>query len=225
MNGQAPESLPRRQTDPLWIQDHFLAGGHDENTPNATATFVKRKGRHYLVTCRHVLEIVSKRRTAGGERQLTMALEIDGTVLNLSRVSAQGVVLNVRTPEARMHSERADIALAPLDESNWKRLSERKNKEAIDLDSWREPNWSVVRHCLAVGYENEGKEADSQWRFREGRDPNAGNDGGAGVSRAGARYEQVRPLERTPFPSWVRLQRHERRRRLCDRGERRGHDG
>lgn len=159
MNGQAPESLPRRQTDPLWIQDHFLAGGHDENTPNATATFVKRKGRHYLVTCRHVLEIVSKRRTAGGERQLTMALEIDGTVLNLSRVSAQGVVLNVRTPEARMHSERADIALAPLDESNWKRLSERKNKEAIDLDSWREPNWSVVRHCLAVGYENEGKEA------------------------------------------------------------------
>ncbi len=159
MNGQTPDSLPRRQTHPLWIQNYILASGHDENTPNATATFVKRKGRHYLVTCRHVLEFVSKRRTARGERQLTMALQIDGTVLNLSSVSAQGVVLNVRTPEARMHSERANIALAPLDESNWNLQSERKSKEAIDLDSWREPDWSVVRHCLAVGYENEGKEA------------------------------------------------------------------
>jgi len=159
MNGQGPDSLPRRQTDPLWIQDHFLTSGHDENTPNATATFVKRKGRHYLVTCRHVLEIVCKRRTDGGERQLTMALQIDGIALNLSRVSEEGVVLSVRALEARMHSERADIALAPLDESYWNRLSERKNKEAVDLDSWREPDWSVVRHCLAVGYGNERKEA------------------------------------------------------------------
>lgn len=73
MNGQAPNRLPQKQTDPLWIQDHFLTSGHDENTPSATATFVKRKGCHYLVTCRHVLEIVRRRRTAGGERQLTMA--------------------------------------------------------------------------------------------------------------------------------------------------------
>lgn len=74
-------------------------------------------------------------------------------------MSAQGVVLSVRTPEAGTHSDRADIALVLLDESNWNLLRERKNKVAIDLDSWREPDWSVVRHCLAVGYENEGKEA------------------------------------------------------------------
>ena len=39
MDREVPESLPRRQTDPLWIQHHFLATGHGESTPNATATY------------------------------------------------------------------------------------------------------------------------------------------------------------------------------------------
>ena len=157
MQGQASESLPRRQTDPLWIQHHFLSSGHDESTRNATATFVKRKGRHYMVTCRHVLQIVEDRRTTAGEAQLTMALQIDRAILNLSYISPQGIMLSVRAPEAELRSEEVDIALAPLESGHWAQLCSRKNKVAIDLDSWREPDWATLRHCLAAGYQDEGK--------------------------------------------------------------------
>ena len=157
MNDSVAPSLAWRQTDPLWIQDHFLATGHDENTPNATATFVKRRGRHYMVTCRHVLESVTKRRDAGGETQLTMALHVDRGVLNLSSVGPEGIVLSVRAPGADLHSRPADVALASLEPSYWELLSSRKSKTAIDLDFWQTPDWSTVRKCMAVGYENEGK--------------------------------------------------------------------
>ena len=157
MNDSAADSLARRQTDPLWIQHHFLATGHDENTPNATATFVKRRGRHYMVTCGHVLETVKRRRDAEGETQLTMALRLDRGQLNLSSVGPEGVVLSVRSPGAELHSTPADIALASLEPSYWEFLSSRKSKTAIDLDSWQAPDWSAVQKCLAAGYENEGK--------------------------------------------------------------------
>ena len=157
MNDSAADSLARRQTDPLWIQHHFLATGHDENTPNATATFVKRRGRHYMVTCGHVLQTVTQRRDAEGETQLTMALHVDRAVLNLSSVGPEGVVLSVRTPGAELHSKPADVALASLEPSAWETLSSGKNKAAIDLDSWQAPDWRAVQKCLAVGYENEGK--------------------------------------------------------------------
>ena len=157
MNDSAADSLARRQTDPLWMQHHFLATGHDENTPNATATFVKRRGRHYMVTCGHVLQTVRQRRDAEGETQLTMALYADPAVLNLSSVGPEGIVLSVRTPGAELHCEPADVALASLEPSYWELLSSRKSKTAIDLDSWQAPDWSAVQKCLAVGYENEGK--------------------------------------------------------------------
>ena len=157
MDHEVPESLPRRQTDPLWIQDYFLAMGHGESTPNATATFVKRKGHHYMVTCRHVLQMVADRRSAAGDTQLTMALQIDRTMLNLSHISPQGLILSVRTPEMKIQPEKADIALASLEGNRWNLLSSRKNKAAIDLDSWREPDWAAVRYCLATGYQNKGK--------------------------------------------------------------------
>jgi hypothetical protein len=37
--------LARSQTDPLWLQDHFLGTGHDVTTRNGTASFVSFKGR------------------------------------------------------------------------------------------------------------------------------------------------------------------------------------
>lgn len=49
-------SLLRRQTDPVWLQDHFMFTGHDENTESASGTFVKFRGRTYLCMCRHVFE-------------------------------------------------------------------------------------------------------------------------------------------------------------------------
>ena len=152
-----PESRPRRQTALLWIQDYFLGTGHNETTRNATATFVKRKGSHYLVTCRHVLEAVANSNTAPEAKHPTMALLIDRTVLNLSCFTPQGLMLSVRSPEPTRQHRQADIALARLDGSYWDLLSRTKNQTAIDLDSWREPNWSDVRYCLAVGYPDESK--------------------------------------------------------------------
>lgn len=157
MNHSAADSVARRQTDPLWIQHHFLATGHDETTPSATATFVKRRGRQYMVTCGHVLRSVKRRREQNGEKMLTMALHVDRAVLNLSSVGPEGVVLRIRTPEAELHSEPADVAIASLEPSAWEILSSGKNKTAIDLDSWQAPDWRSVQKCLAVGYENEGK--------------------------------------------------------------------
>ena len=158
MDGETSDSLPRRQTDPLWIQSHFLATGHHERTPNATATFVQRRGRHYAVTCGHVVDLVREWRDSKGDKSLTTALQIDTVVLNQSYVSPQGVELSIRTPEPELHAQPVDVALAPIAEGHWKLLSERKNKVAIDLDSWREPDWSIVELCRAVGYVNEEKE-------------------------------------------------------------------
>ncbi|MDD9973270.1 MAG: hypothetical protein OXU27_04655 [Candidatus Poribacteria bacterium] len=147
-----PDSLPRRQTDPLWLQDYFLSTGHNETTQNATATFVKRRGRHFMVTCRHVLDITPQ------ARHPSIALQIDETTLNFSYIDPQGIQCSVRAPEKEiMALPEVDIALACIDGSYWHLLISKKNKVAIDLDSWREPNWNEVTYCLAVGYENEGK--------------------------------------------------------------------
>ena len=162
-----PESLPRRQTDPFWIQDYFLGTGHNETTRNATATFVKRKGSHYLVTCQHVLEAVAIPNTAPGAKHPTMALIIDRAVLNFSGFTPQGLMLSVRSSGPTREHRQTDIALARLDGSYWDLLSETKNKTAIDLDSWREPNWSDVRYCLVVGYPDESKK--SVWNAVSGK--------------------------------------------------------
>jgi len=38
------DALARSQTDPLYLQDHFLFGGRNKDTKNATATFVQFEG-------------------------------------------------------------------------------------------------------------------------------------------------------------------------------------
>ena len=114
-----------------------------------------------MVTCRHVLKCVPKPDTAPGATYPTMALQVDSTVLNLSYFVAQGIKLSVQAVESEFMSPEVDIALACIDGSHWYLLSTGKNKVAIDLDSWLEPNWDDVKHCLAVGYPNEGKETIS----------------------------------------------------------------
>ena len=157
----ARESLPRRQTDPLWLHHPYLAKGHDPTTRNATATFIRRKERHFMVTCRHVLEMVSEARMGSGREHLTMALHVGRTILNMAHWSPTGVELSVRAPGREYEAGQADIALAPLAKWHWELLRDEKGKIAIDLDSWREPDWSTVEYCLAAGYPDEGKYSTS----------------------------------------------------------------
>lgn len=154
-----PESLPRRQTDPAWLQDHFLCTGHDETTRSGTFTFVKRHGHHYAVTCRHIMEAVADLKMVPAAKNPTMALHIDNVVLNRSYFTAQGLMLGVHTPHAETERE-IDIAIAPLN-GHWHLLTSHKNKVAIDLDEWREPDWIAVKYCLAAGYPDERKKKGS----------------------------------------------------------------
>ena len=86
-----------------------------------------------------------------------MALQIDGTVLNLPYFVPKGIKPSAQASVLELGPPEFDIALAYIDHSRWQLLSSKKNKVAIDLDSWRGPNWKDVTYCLAVGYQNEGK--------------------------------------------------------------------
>jgi hypothetical protein len=153
----ATESLPRRNSDPIWLQDYFVHTGHDANTRNGTATFVKRKGLHYVCTCRHILESIQDPTVVPNAEFPTLALAVDKAIINLARMTANGPELVMRTPGPETEHGETDIAIAPLDAGTWRLLTTKKNKSAIDLDHWREPNWSTVRFGLACGYPDEHK--------------------------------------------------------------------
>ncbi|WP_095203803.1 hypothetical protein [Mesorhizobium carmichaelinearum] len=153
------DSLLRRQTDPVWLQDHYLGTGHTEETNSATFTFIKRHGRIYAVTCGHVVDQLSNPESVPDARLPTLALQIDRGVLNLSQVTGIGrITQTTRAAEKNETHRESDIAIAPLSESYWSILTEKKNKTAIDLDAWREPRWESVKMCVAAGYPNEHKE-------------------------------------------------------------------
>jgi hypothetical protein len=143
MTTPATESLPRRNSDPVWLQDYFVHTGHDANTRSGTATFVKRKGLHYVCTCRHIMESIRDPKVFPDAKFPTLALTIDEEIINLARMTANGPELVMGTPGPETEHAKTDIAIAPLD--------------AIDLDRWREPNWSTVRFGLACGYPDEHK--------------------------------------------------------------------
>ncbi|MET3648923.1 hypothetical protein [Phyllobacterium ifriqiyense] len=153
------DSLLRRQTDPAWLQDHYLGTGHTEETNNATFTFIKRRDQVYAVTCGHVVDQLSNPEAVPDARMPTLALQIDHGVLNLSQVTGIGRISHTTRATERNETHREiDIAIALLSESYWSILTEKKNKTAIDLDAWREPCWESVKMCVAAGYPNEHKE-------------------------------------------------------------------
>jgi hypothetical protein len=152
------EALARSQTDPLYLQDHFLRGGRDKDTKNATATFVQFCGKQYVVTCRHVLEIVQKRKERSDRARFpTMALVVERAVLNLSFFSAQGLQYALRTPKPDEGDAPLDLAIAEVSGAHWSLLAQRKGKTAIDLDNWREPKWVRAKMLVAAGYPDEQK--------------------------------------------------------------------
>lgn len=149
--------ITRKNTDPLWIQDHFLGTGHTEQTRNATATFVKRNGINYFITCRHVLEARLNPEVVPGSRFPTLALHLEAAVLNFSAITVHGLQVMAAAPYAAQKKEEVDIAICEISSNYWSLLQERKNKVAIDLDTWTPPTWSKVKYGVATGYPDEHK--------------------------------------------------------------------
>jgi hypothetical protein len=139
--------LARAQTDPLFFH-HFMAQ-HDVNTKNATATFVQFKGRVYVCTCRHVVEILKKRKESKNFIFPVLGLIVDRNMLDLSFTSAGELQSSDNGP--------LDIAIADITGVCWDTLVLKKNKRAIDLDNWREPRWSSAAILIAAGYPDEHK--------------------------------------------------------------------
>jgi hypothetical protein len=108
---QSTDSLPRRNSDPIWLQDFYLRTGHDANTRSGTATFVKRNGVFYVCTCRHILESVKDPKMVPGAKFPTLALTTNNTQINLSRMTANGPELLMRPPGVKPDP---DIAIMPL---------------------------------------------------------------------------------------------------------------
>lgn len=150
----------RRFTDPLFAHDFFLATGRNTETACATATFVRFEGVVYAVTCRHVLDDMAL--AAPGARLPTLAFGVDAASINManfdrSSTASPAPLRSLFASPRHLATERpVDIAIARLG-SAWDLLAERKRKTAIDLDCWREPDWSDIGTCAAVGYLTEHK--------------------------------------------------------------------
>lgn len=148
----------KRNTAPLFMHDHFLfATGHDENTKNATGTFVKYEEKFYVVTCRHVLEIVEKRREAGQSRFPTLSLMVGRSVMNLSFFTGTGLQMGITPVPDAAGGPTVDLAIAEITGSYWDILRKYADKQAIDLDNWREPRWARAEMLVAAGYADEHK--------------------------------------------------------------------
>lgn len=147
----------RKSSDPVYLQDFFLATGHTDSTRNATATFVRRNGHTYACTCRHVLTQSTDSSVVGpGTTHPTLALTADQLVINLSSFVATGLVPALKAPEPQFCEAELDISIACIDHV-WTAFSRKKDKEPIDLDNWSEPPWSMIEKCIAFGYFDEPK--------------------------------------------------------------------
>ena len=140
------QKIARACCDPLWIQHRFLATGHDVTIDNGTATFIKFRGHHFICTCRHVAD--------APKGDFVPALMAGKLVLNIASYHPDRVYRhNFRLPDRDSY----DIAIAPLWDFHWGLLQKRKNKVALDLDVWEEPEWPTEGTLAAVGYLNERK--------------------------------------------------------------------
>jgi hypothetical protein len=163
------DSLVKRFCAPLFASAQFLQGGHDESTTSATVTFVKFQSRIYAVTCHHVLaafriEAIKK------SRAVVPSIHSGKFIHQFGSYSPQGkyrwsfmscrdfpALADVENEDAlasldRANAVRPDIAIADMTEI-WPVIRTNRGAEAIDLDAWTTPNWSIAQPVwMAYGF-------------------------------------------------------------------------
>lgn len=154
---------------PLFATNQFLLGGHSDDTSNATVTFVQFKSRIYAVTCHHVLSAFQSEALKTG-RRIVPSIHSGRSIHQFHSYGLEGQYrwtfhscrdfpsdANINDEDAldelkRQNAERPDIAIADLTET-WSEIQRLRGAEAINLDNWEEPNWSVCQQVwLAYGF-------------------------------------------------------------------------
>ncbi len=135
----------RAHTDPLWVRNRFLMTGHNTDTPNGTASFIRFRGIVYVVTCGHVA-------LAAKDKEVP-SLMVGRGVMNFGVQKAASYEQTFRCVDRAL----ADIAISHLPPDWWSRLIDKKGKANIDLDAWVEPDWGGEHSYIAVGYPTEHK--------------------------------------------------------------------
>src|SRR4051794_39038587 len=100
----------RAYSDPLFLQDFFLSEGHTEQTSNATATFVRFRGRTYACTCRHVRAALSDSSVVKGAHP-SAALMAGKIVLNLSFHTSDSLITTLRAPVEGLDQHQVDVCI------------------------------------------------------------------------------------------------------------------
>ena len=168
------DGLVKRVCAPLFATGQFLQGGHDESITSATVTFVKFESRVYAVTCHHVLSAFFTETIKKG-RHIIPTIHKGRSIHQFGSYSAEGkyrwafvscrdfpAASDIDNAEAlasldRTNADKPDIAIADLTEG-WPAIRTIRGAEAIDLDAWTEPDWSIAQPVwMAYGFPDNHK--------------------------------------------------------------------
>lgn len=161
-------------TTPVFIHHKIFQDGHDESTPSATGTFVKFRGRIFIVTCGHVLQQVDI-----GKHQ-TLSVMADRIVFPFSGLGKDAPII-FGVPYLEATNASIDLAIGPT-EHFWSILAERRGKRAIDLDDWKEPAWENIVAAKAFGWQDGGKQVANNHVTTKGIEVTVGVGSALGTS-------------------------------------------
>lgn len=168
------DGIVKRICAPLFCNDRFLFDGHDESTTSATVTFISSESHVYAVTCHHVLSAFYTVAVKTG-RHLVPSIHSGRSINQLGFAGPNGQyrwsfqscrefpdAREVNDPMAmaaldRKNADKPDIAIADFTEI-WPAFSQIRGADAIDLDSWREPEWQTTQNVwMAYGFPDDHK--------------------------------------------------------------------
>jgi len=159
---------------PLFANEYLLHSGHSVSTTNATATFVKRHGHFYAITCHHVLAafqieaLESNKLLVPSVHGGRLIHQLGGLItaeqyrwsFNSCRDFPTKEILS--DPDAtetlqRANSVKPDVAIADIS-SVWEAMSSIGGLSFINMDDWDQPNWTQLQpHMAAYGFPNDHK--------------------------------------------------------------------
>jgi hypothetical protein len=142
--------LALQNTDPLFLTDSYLSGGHGSQVANGTLTYVRFCNRLYGITCGHVVE------EAHEKDKLLSVHGKESYVYQFSRESQT----NAKNSFISLSGEGLDVAVVALPERFCELHFEKKGKVAIELESLKEPGWEDVVVPVAFGYPTEQKDEE-----------------------------------------------------------------